>query len=174
MRQIQFQAAVFPSVGTMIVAAKLLQAGVAPGMALWQPLAQTPLLFFVGFMLTEPLTLAPRRWQQLSPCPMPWMRPKRRRRPGRASLWRPARSQPPFRPGTDRQIRRKHSCGLTVSSRRSFRGLGGGLGANGVLNVVITVRVHSVNQQRVGWAGNIAVKSDAARQNSSTWQPPVG
>jgi ferredoxin-NADP reductase len=28
-------------------------------------LAQRPLLFFVGFMLTEPLTLPPRRWQQL-------------------------------------------------------------------------------------------------------------
>jgi len=43
-----------------------LQAGMSPGMALWQPLAQRPLLFFVGFMMTEPLTLAPRRWQQLS------------------------------------------------------------------------------------------------------------
>jgi ferredoxin-NADP reductase len=32
---------------------------------LWQALAQRPLLFFVGFMLTEPLTLPPRRWQQL-------------------------------------------------------------------------------------------------------------
>jgi ferredoxin-NADP reductase len=35
-------------------------------MALWQSLAQRPLLFFVGFMLTEPLTLPPRRWQQLA------------------------------------------------------------------------------------------------------------
>ena len=30
-----------------------------------RPLAQSPVLFFVGFMLTEPLTLPPRRWQQL-------------------------------------------------------------------------------------------------------------
>jgi len=34
--------------------------------ALWQTLAQRPVLFFVGFMLTEPLTLPPRRWQQLA------------------------------------------------------------------------------------------------------------
>lgn len=59
-------AAMFLVVGTSIVAAELLQAGMSLGMALWQPLAQRPLLFFVGFMLTEPLTLAPRRWQQLS------------------------------------------------------------------------------------------------------------
>ena len=49
-----------------IVAAELLRAGMALGEALWQPLAQRPVLFFVGFMLTEPLTLPPRRWQQLA------------------------------------------------------------------------------------------------------------
>jgi ferredoxin-NADP reductase len=38
----------------------------SPGAALWQPFAQRPLLFFAGFMLTEPLTLPPRRWQQLA------------------------------------------------------------------------------------------------------------
>ncbi len=41
-------------------------AGTAAGDALLQPLISRPGLFFVGFMLTEPLTLPPRRWQQLS------------------------------------------------------------------------------------------------------------
>ena len=59
-------AAVFTVVAVSIVAAELLQAGFGPGEALWQPLAQRPVLFFVGFMLTEPLTLPPRRWQQLA------------------------------------------------------------------------------------------------------------
>ena len=59
-------AAVFTGVAVSIVAAELLQAGSDPGGALWQPLAQRPVLFFVGFMLTEPLTLPPRRWQQLA------------------------------------------------------------------------------------------------------------
>jgi ferredoxin-NADP reductase len=59
-------AAVFTVVATSIVASGLLQAGMSPAMALSQPLAQRPLLFFVGFMLTEPLTLPPRRWQQLA------------------------------------------------------------------------------------------------------------
>jgi ferredoxin-NADP reductase len=58
-------AAVFTVLATSIVATELLRTGMSPGMALWQPLAQRPLLFFVGFMLTEPLTLPPRRWQQL-------------------------------------------------------------------------------------------------------------
>ena len=59
-------AAVFTVVAVSIVAADLLQAGMALPEALWQPLAQRPVLFFVGFMLTEPLTLPPRRWQQLA------------------------------------------------------------------------------------------------------------
>jgi ferredoxin-NADP reductase len=58
-------ASVFLLVATAIISAELLQANLSPGMALWQTLAQRPLLFFVGFMLTEPLTLPPRRWQQL-------------------------------------------------------------------------------------------------------------
>lgn len=58
-------AAVFTAVATSIAAAGLLQSGVDPGGAVWQPLAQSPVIFFVGFMLTEPLTLPPRRWQQL-------------------------------------------------------------------------------------------------------------
>jgi ferredoxin-NADP reductase len=59
-------AAVFLVVATSIVAAELLQAGMTLGGGLWQVLAQRPLLFFVGFMLTEPLTLPPRRRQQLA------------------------------------------------------------------------------------------------------------
>ncbi len=59
-------AAVFTVVAVSIVAVELLRAGMALGEALWQPLAQRPVLFFVGFMLTEPLTLPPRRWQQLA------------------------------------------------------------------------------------------------------------
>jgi hypothetical protein len=59
-------AAVFTAVSVSIVATELLRAGMALGEALWQPLAQRPVLFFVGFMLTEPLTLPPRRWQQVA------------------------------------------------------------------------------------------------------------
>ncbi|WP_183044403.1 oxidoreductase [Pseudarthrobacter phenanthrenivorans] len=59
-------ASVFMVAAGTIITAELLQAGVSAGMALWQSLAQRPLLFFVGFMLTEPLTLPPRRWQQLA------------------------------------------------------------------------------------------------------------
>jgi ferredoxin-NADP reductase len=56
---------VFTVVAVSIVAAELLRAGSDLGAALWQALAQRPVLFFAGFMLTEPLTLPPRRWQQL-------------------------------------------------------------------------------------------------------------
>ena len=59
-------AAVFTVVAVSIVAVELLRAGMALAEALWQPIAQRPVLFFVGFMLTEPLTLPPRRWQQLA------------------------------------------------------------------------------------------------------------
>ncbi|MEO5318424.1 oxidoreductase [Arthrobacter sp. CC3] len=58
--------AVFTAVSVSIVTTELLRAGMSTGQALWQPLAQRPVLFFVGFMLTEPLTLPPRRWQQLA------------------------------------------------------------------------------------------------------------
>ncbi|HSN38429.1 MAG TPA: oxidoreductase [Arthrobacter sp.] len=59
-------ATVFTVVAVSIVAVELLRTGMGPGEALWQTLAQRPVLFFVGFMLTEPLTLPPRRWQQLA------------------------------------------------------------------------------------------------------------
>lgn len=58
-------AAVFLVIATTIVTSELLRGGTGVGGAVWQALAQRPLLFFVGFMLTEPLTLPPRRWQQL-------------------------------------------------------------------------------------------------------------
>ncbi|OFI39771.1 oxidoreductase [Arthrobacter sp. SW1] len=58
-------AGVFLLVSGSIVFVELLRAGLPAGAALWQPFAQRPLLFFAGFMLTEPLTLPPRRWQQL-------------------------------------------------------------------------------------------------------------
>ncbi|MBP1135714.1 ferredoxin-NADP reductase [Arthrobacter sp. PvP023] len=58
--------AVFTAVSVSIVATELLRAGMSAGQALWQPLAQRPVLFFAGFMLTEPLTLPPRRRQQLA------------------------------------------------------------------------------------------------------------
>lgn len=58
-------AGVFLVVSTGIIMINLAQAGMGPGDSLWQALAQRPGLFLVGFMLTEPLTLPPRRWQQL-------------------------------------------------------------------------------------------------------------
>ncbi len=58
-------AAVFTVLAVGIVTFELLRAGLDTGSALWQAFAQRPVLFFVGFMLTEPLTLPPRRWQQL-------------------------------------------------------------------------------------------------------------
>ena len=39
--------------------------GQEPGAAIQQVLLQSPILFFAGFMFSEPLTLPPRRWQQL-------------------------------------------------------------------------------------------------------------
>ncbi|MFJ5860465.1 FAD-dependent oxidoreductase [Pseudarthrobacter sp. NPDC092439] len=59
-------AGVFLAVAAGIITVELLRAGMSAGQALWQALAQRPLLFFVGFMLTEPLTLPPRRWQQFA------------------------------------------------------------------------------------------------------------
>ena len=58
-------ASIFTAVAVTVVSVELLRAGMGIGDALWQAFAQRPVLFFVGFMLTEPLTLPPRRWQQL-------------------------------------------------------------------------------------------------------------
>ncbi|WP_426003239.1 FAD-dependent oxidoreductase [Paenarthrobacter sp. NyZ202] len=59
-------ATVFTVVSTGIIFVELMGRGMTAGQSLWQPLAQRPVLFFVGFMLSEPLTLPPRRWQQLA------------------------------------------------------------------------------------------------------------
>ncbi|MGA8790955.1 MAG: oxidoreductase [Paenarthrobacter sp.] len=59
-------ATVFLVVAAGIITVELLSRSMTVGQALWQSLAQRPLLFFVGFMLSEPLTLPPRRWQQLA------------------------------------------------------------------------------------------------------------
>ncbi len=59
-------ACTFLVVAVSVVCVLLLRGGMTFGPAVWQPIAQQPLLFFVGFMLTEPLTLPPRRWQQVA------------------------------------------------------------------------------------------------------------
>jgi len=59
-------ASVFTAVATAVITLELVRAGMGAGAGAWQALAQRPVLFFVGFMLTEPLTLPPRRWQQLA------------------------------------------------------------------------------------------------------------
>ena len=41
-------------------------AGTAVGSALWIAVGSSPIIFLAGFMLSEPLTLPPRRWQQLA------------------------------------------------------------------------------------------------------------
>ncbi|MEE2521450.1 FAD-dependent oxidoreductase [Pseudarthrobacter sp. J75] len=58
-------AGTFTAVAAFFITWQLVDAGLSAGAGLWQALAQRPVLFFVGFMLTEPLTLPPRRWQQL-------------------------------------------------------------------------------------------------------------
>lgn len=57
--------AVAVGVATAILLGRYLGAGLDLGTALGFALASSPLLFFVGFMLSEPLTLPPRRRQQL-------------------------------------------------------------------------------------------------------------
>jgi ferredoxin-NADP reductase len=59
-------ASVFTVVATAITTLVLVGAGMPAATGIWQALAQRPVLFFAGFMLTEPLTLPPRRWQQLA------------------------------------------------------------------------------------------------------------
>ena len=61
--------AVYLGVGLIAYTAQYYLNGAAFGLtvpdALYAALFQSALVFFVGFMLTEPLTLPPRRWQQL-------------------------------------------------------------------------------------------------------------
>jgi ferredoxin-NADP reductase/Na+-translocating ferredoxin:NAD+ oxidoreductase RnfD subunit len=44
---------------------KLLATGSAPGAAFWTAIASYPFVFLAAFMLSEPLTAPPRRWQRL-------------------------------------------------------------------------------------------------------------
>ena len=57
-------AAVFLAVAGGIMVLRSLIAGVPLGTALLWPIISSPMVFFAGFMLSEPLTQPPRRWQQ--------------------------------------------------------------------------------------------------------------
>ena len=59
-------AAVFIVVSVGTIAVQLLGDGMAAAAALATPFTSYPVVFFAAFMLTEPLTLPPRRWQQLA------------------------------------------------------------------------------------------------------------
>ncbi|MHA7262646.1 FAD-dependent oxidoreductase [Arthrobacter sp. TMN-37] len=58
--------AVFVVLSTAILVAGLASGGLPPLAAAQLVLTSYPVLFLVGFMLTEPLTLPPLRWQQLA------------------------------------------------------------------------------------------------------------
>lgn len=58
-------AGVYVAVGLAVAAAQYTFFGLGPVAGLQYAATQSALWFFVGFMLTEPLTLPPRRWQQL-------------------------------------------------------------------------------------------------------------
>lgn len=59
-------AGVFLLVAGGIMVGRSLAAGVPLTTALIWPIASSPMIFFAGFMLSEPLTQPPLRWQQLS------------------------------------------------------------------------------------------------------------
>jgi ferredoxin-NADP reductase len=59
-------AGLFVLVAGGIMVGRSLAAGVPLTTALIWPLASSPMIFFAGFMLSEPLTQPPLRWQQLS------------------------------------------------------------------------------------------------------------
>jgi len=56
---------VYVAVGLAVAAVQYTIFGLGPVAGLQYAATQSALWFFVGFMLTEPLTLPPRRWQQL-------------------------------------------------------------------------------------------------------------
>ena len=56
-------AGVFVVVSVAVIAAGLLAGGMSAGAALLTPFVSYPVVFLAGFMLSEPLTLPPRRWQ---------------------------------------------------------------------------------------------------------------
>jgi ferredoxin-NADP reductase len=57
---------VFVLVALASVVVRYLLSGDSAVLALQNTLLSSPLIFFAGFMLSEPLTLPPRRWQQLA------------------------------------------------------------------------------------------------------------
>ncbi|MET0481227.1 MAG: FAD-dependent oxidoreductase [Mycetocola sp.] len=59
-------ATVFIVVSVVTIVVQLLAAGMPVAAALVTPFTSYPVVFFAAFMLTEPLTLPPRRWQQLT------------------------------------------------------------------------------------------------------------
>lgn len=59
-------AGVFIGSSVALIGATLLVGGMPPAAALATPFNSYPVLFLAGFMLSEPLTLPPRRWQQLA------------------------------------------------------------------------------------------------------------
>ncbi|WP_411721927.1 ferredoxin--NADP reductase [Mycetocola sp.] len=59
-------AGVFLVVSVAATVVQLIGNGMAPAAALATPFTSYPVVFFAAFMLTEPLTLPPRRWQQLA------------------------------------------------------------------------------------------------------------
>lgn len=59
-------ALVFVVVSWALVTVRLVVGGQEVGAALLAPMTSYPILFLAAFMLTEPLTLPPRRWQQLA------------------------------------------------------------------------------------------------------------
>ncbi len=59
-------AGVFTIVSVGVIAVGLIGGGMSIGAALATPFTSYPVLFLAGFMLSEPLTLPPRRWQQLA------------------------------------------------------------------------------------------------------------
>jgi ferredoxin-NADP reductase/Na+-translocating ferredoxin:NAD+ oxidoreductase RnfD subunit len=57
---------VFVVVATAVVTLTSVSNGATAATALQNALVSSPVVFFAGFMLSEPLTLPPRRWQQLA------------------------------------------------------------------------------------------------------------
>jgi ferredoxin-NADP reductase len=55
----------FVAVATVIVVVRLVSGGTDVGAAIGTAFTSFPIVFLAGFMLSEPLTLPPRRWQQL-------------------------------------------------------------------------------------------------------------
>lgn len=58
--------ALFVAVSLLLIAARLVVGGADAASAVGVALSSYPVLFFAGFMLSEPLTLPPRRYQQLA------------------------------------------------------------------------------------------------------------